>query len=1288
MLKHIGYYSWILSIMGIVAAIFGTGSIPARAQQPLDRVIGPVDDAALTTLAGNVHPLATPEYDRGAVPAETRLNKMILVLRPSPAQQEAMDSLTEAQQTPGAPEFHQWLTPAEFGSRFGVSEAELAQVTAWLESHGFDVEEVGASRLLVQFNGSAGQVAETFHTELHRYVIPSMMEDRLGEPEEYIANAQDPQIPAPLAGVVRGVLSLHDFRRKAALVSNRLQSGLEYTDTGGHYLTPSDFAMMYNLQPLYTQGDIGTGVTIAIVSRSNISPQDVAAFRVYNGLSANSPTLTLAGANLESISGDRDEAALDVEWSGAVAPAAAVNMVAASSTTTTDGVDLSAQYIVNHVSGQVMSTSFDTCEQDMGTSELAFYNDLWEQAAAEGISVLVASGNGGAAGCNAHPSSGGTRLGVNGLCTSPYSTCVGGTEFNEGWHSPEYLSSSQNAGNGSAQDYTTETVWNENGTDGNSGLGSSGGGISRVHAQPSWQRSASGASETNGMRGVPDVSLAASSLDAYIAYRAGAVWAASGTSAAAPSFAGIIALAVQATGGNGLGNINPALYSLLNAPRNPFHATLMGDNSVAGVVGYTVTGTAYNLATGLGSVDGALLVHEWVSQSRLGTRSLDLSSSIPAKSGFSFSAKPTTLPISFSNAILDPTGVNDSTAALQAAFDAAKSTVNIPAGTYLLGCTNPLYLSKNNIAYQGVGQGKTILRSCQGHTVAVASWSCTPSSGANCTSGKGPFTFTIRTATPLLQGIDNFYCAQIDSTNTCQLDNWHGEFPGFSTLDVQFTLNGAGFPNLLSTTLTNPVFNCGHGCNTSPTAQTVFTIASTVAPTANSGAGATFSLPQNVIQAYDARSNTRQIGSKFSNLTFDGGCNQCKSTSFDTGLVDMRNPRSNERVTTANVFNNVTFSNFSGAAVREDVTQGDTFANITFINAGQDGIIGDSPNNLTIDNVTASNFGWQTDVRVVGPRANYSSILNFGCTYGGHTMSIQNIFVQPSKNSQFVGFGMFCIRSTAQTATASAYSNVQISNFTILSAGNQLLPVSAFADNMTIHGFSIEGYPDPAYQSSPYMEVAGSDLNIYGNKNMGVYFAPIDEGAQVDGGTPIHTHYARINIHDNTINCTTPTKSNTGCFGIAVGGFQNSEGDSTMSYINGVNIYNNIASYTFGSINEGNVVHIALGANEGGTGIPVGQLTNVHVYNETVTLSGSQSMGGGWSGFATLWGKNKENGNWKFDHDTVKWTNTKTVSFLNHLRATRGVVASKVTVQSESTPASPLLTNESGGSFGGITTLP
>ncbi len=583
--------------------ISGWNTSAALAQAPANRVTGRIDEAQVTTLLGNVHPMARGDFDQGAVNADTPLEQMMLQLEPSAAQQAALDALVEAQHDPRSPIYHQWITPAEYGARFGASGQDVARITSWLSEHGFVVNEITANQRQIVFSGNVGQVEDTFHTAIHRYLVGSV---------SHIANTQDPQIPSALAGVVGGIVSLHDFRLVSEIGSRTsLTVRPRYTGGSTHYLYPADWATLYDLNPLYKAGTNGTGTTIAIVARSNINLADVAGFRAAAGLTARIPSVILVSTNPGLVAGDQDESTLDVEWSGAVAPSATIKFVVATSTATTDGIDLSAQYVVNHATAQVMSTSYGSCEADMGATEMSFYNSLWQQAASEGISSLVSSGDAGAAGCFSGSSSSASSTGVNGLCSSPYSTCVGGTELNEGSNSAAYWSSTNGPGDSSALGYIPEVVWNESGIKGGSGLWASGGGASLHYSQPAWQKGVSGISAANGMRAVPDVATSASAHDGYIIVENGSYYVISGTSASAPSFAGVMALVVETHGGLGQGNANPSLYGLLNASKSPFHATPGGNNSVPGVSGFTASGAAYNLATGLGSVDGAVLVNEW-----------------------------------------------------------------------------------------------------------------------------------------------------------------------------------------------------------------------------------------------------------------------------------------------------------------------------------------------------------------------------------------------------------------------------------------------------------------------------------------------------------------------------------------------------------------------------------------------------------------------------------------------------------------------------------------------------
>ena len=583
-------------------------STPTHAPLPVASAKNPVDESQRVTLRGNVHPLARPEFDQGIANPATRLDRMLLVLNSSQTQQSELDALLAAQQDPNSPLYHQWLTPAEFGQRFGAPEAVLAQLRTWLTAQGFTVDEIAPGRRLVAFSGSAAQVAAAFRTTLHVYRVSGT---------DHLANSSDPQIPVGLSDIVAGVVSLHDFRRTSEMHTLApLSAQPEYSAGATHYLFPADFATIYDLNPLFAAGTGGSGSSIAIAARSNIKLADVEAFRSMAGLPANDPSVILDGADPGVVAHDQDEATLDAEWSGAAAPSAAVNIVVAASTATTDGIDLASAWIVNHAAAPVVSVSYGSCEQEMGAAELAFYNSLWEQAASEGMSIFVASGDAGAAGCSAPTANAGSQAAVNGLCTSPNSTCVGGTEFHEGASPAEYWSSANSAGYGSALSYIPEEVWNESSSNGGAGLWASGGGASVIYAQPAWQTDVDGAVSANGMRAVPDIALAAADHDGYFVAENGSFWIASGTSAATPSFAGIMALVVESQHGASQGNANPRLYTLAGTTDDPFHATPSGDNSVPGVAGFSATGAAYNLVTGLGSVDAALLVKGWSAASQ------------------------------------------------------------------------------------------------------------------------------------------------------------------------------------------------------------------------------------------------------------------------------------------------------------------------------------------------------------------------------------------------------------------------------------------------------------------------------------------------------------------------------------------------------------------------------------------------------------------------------------------------------------------------------------------------
>lgn len=566
-----------------------------------------IDDNDTVVLTGNTHPLARSGTYAGAASASLPMERMILSLKIPAGNSAALDGFIKDRHNPASPNYRKWATPEEFGSTFGPSADDIAAVTGWLTSHGFTVNEVSKSGAWINFSGDVSSVEQTFKTEIQTV---------LHEGKLYYANVTDPSIPKGLTDLVAGIVTLHNFPRlpKYNVVTSLPSDSIvpNYTNGTSHFLAPGDFAAIYDVGPLYTAGVNGSGQSIAIVGRTHPPTGNWANFRSAMGLPANTPTVVVNGADPGDLGPGEDiEADLDVEWSGAVAKNATIAFVTSKSTNTTDGVDLSAQYIVEKNLAPVLSMSFGSCESDMGTTENSFYNSLWSQAAAQGITVVVASGDSGAAGCSSANGATGAGKGVNGIAATPYNVAVGGTAFNEG--TGRYWNSVSSTTDTSVLGYIPEVAWNESGTaSGGSDLWASGGGASALYAKPSWQ-SGVGVPE-DGKRDVPDVALSAAGHDAYMVMTGGALVEVGGTSAAAPSFAGLMSLVGQKTGQR-QGNANVTLYQLATRQyaakgANVFHDIVLGNNSVPGVPGFAA-GTGYDQVTGLGSVDASVMVSNW-----------------------------------------------------------------------------------------------------------------------------------------------------------------------------------------------------------------------------------------------------------------------------------------------------------------------------------------------------------------------------------------------------------------------------------------------------------------------------------------------------------------------------------------------------------------------------------------------------------------------------------------------------------------------------------------------------
>ena len=564
-----------------------------------------IDDADRVVRHGNVHPEAQAQFDVGPTDLSFPMERMVLAVSPRPSARQALARFLRDVHDPSSPVYHQWLTPEQFGKRFGVSDSDLSAVIGWLQGHGFAVDEVARGRGWINFSGTAAQVEQAFRTNMHDYVVEGKL---------HHANSNDPSIPRGMADIVEGVVSLHDFAKKPMNSGIRpvpQETDPEYTSGTSHYISPGDFAIIYNVNALYSAGFDGTGQTIAIVGRTHPSATNWSTFRTTMNLPSNPPQVVVNGADPGDLgAGEDGEADLDVEWSGAVAKKATVKFVVSKSTSTTDGVDLSAQYIVNNNLAPVMSTSFGQCESSMGSAENTFYNNLWSQAAAQGITSFVSSGDSGASGCDGGSSTSGTGRAISGLASTPFNVAVGGTQFNEG--SGTYWSTTNSTGDVSALSYIPEVAWNESGTvSGGSGLWATSGGVSTIYNKPSWQ--VAPGVPADGKRDIPDVSLTAAGHDGYLVETQGSLSGIGGTSASSPSFAGLMALIVQKTGQR-QGNANTVFYSMGNTQYTGgtvvYHDTTSGNNSVPGVTGFSC-GTGYDLATGLGSVDANALANNW-----------------------------------------------------------------------------------------------------------------------------------------------------------------------------------------------------------------------------------------------------------------------------------------------------------------------------------------------------------------------------------------------------------------------------------------------------------------------------------------------------------------------------------------------------------------------------------------------------------------------------------------------------------------------------------------------------
>jgi subtilase family serine protease len=651
------------SLSFLLSAFFLTAFTAIAQAAPQNRIASAINGNSRIALSGNVSGHVKHSVDLGDAPANLKLNTLTLRFSMTAAQQADLDQLLAAQLNPASPSYHQWLTPEQFGARFGLSASDLATVSSWLASQGFTVTGVARSSTFINFTGTVGQAQQAFGTSIHTLSYNG---------EQHISNTTDPVLPTAVAAVVTSITGLDDFRVKPHSRS-RTASPVDpaqplFTQTVGtttsHYIAPADIYTIYDYPwtpaSVSSATNTGQGMTIAVMGQTDLNTGNVlpdasiTTFRNAAGL----PAIKLAAQRVPSTPDpgisqpDVDEAHIDIEWSGAAAPGANILFVYSAPQPVAGGVFQALTYAIDNKLAPIISISYGICESAWGTSSLASNNLMFAQANAQGQTVISSAGDAGATDCDIEgPASEGLSVDFPG--SSPYVVSAGGTMFSGDVSSPStYWNGSNGTGGGSAISYIPELPWNE--TTASQGLtagGAGGGGASAFFSKPVWQTGTGVPADFS--RDVPDIAFSAAAVhDGYLVCSSGSaanepvcanntfvstsnqVNVFGGTSFVAPSFAGVLALVEQQLGNTtGLGNIGPVLYGFLTGPTysSVFHDITSGSNSVpcsqgtlncpnGGSIGYNAT-AGYDQASGIGTIDVTKLVSGWAGVTPTGTGS-------------------------------------------------------------------------------------------------------------------------------------------------------------------------------------------------------------------------------------------------------------------------------------------------------------------------------------------------------------------------------------------------------------------------------------------------------------------------------------------------------------------------------------------------------------------------------------------------------------------------------------------------------------------------------------------
>jgi subtilase family serine protease len=442
---------------------------------PLQTIHGTIDEGDRVGLQGNTRPEAVQANDLGAVADEMAMPHLLLQLKRSPESETALRQYIDQLHDSKSPNFHQWLTPEQFASNFGVASEDVAIVTTWLLSKGLTVNGVSPTGLTIDFGGTAAQVRSAFHTDIHHLSVKGVT---------HFANVSDPQLPRALSSAVAGVVALHDFYPKPHKVARGPSAKYTFSNASGtfHALAAPDLATIYNLTPLFAAGFSGKGQSIMVVEDTYLySTTDFTQFRKTFGLSRTypsgsltqvSPTGAIACANpgfqgnsRDPGYGDDGEAAIDVEWATAAAPNAAIILAACTDTSAFGGL-IALQNTLNGPAANlpsVVSISYGEAEATNGAAANLAYNNAYQQAVAEGVSIFVSSGDELAASADGGNASR-DGIAISGFASTPYNVAVGGTDFGYTANAIDpsvYWSATNTASYGSALSYIQEVPWND-----------------------------------------------------------------------------------------------------------------------------------------------------------------------------------------------------------------------------------------------------------------------------------------------------------------------------------------------------------------------------------------------------------------------------------------------------------------------------------------------------------------------------------------------------------------------------------------------------------------------------------------------------------------------------------------------------------------------------------------------------------------------------------------------------------------------------------------------------------